>query len=270
MPRHVILIVVFAALAVGSARAQEGEPPKTVPALRLVPMAEKPAGDATDPAFAALEKEFLAAQDADRGRRRRKADPADGAAPPAPEAAFFPRFRKLADEGSGDALVWCLGHADDAGLGKEAWRAFVDGALGLVVAKHAGAPCASRAAALAARFNENDQLPDAATLAFLAKLREASPSPVVKGDTLAAEARVHASSIRPEAPEMEAACWERLLAAYPDHPQAPKAKGRIFRVRHLRIGMKAPELEGKDVDGKPIRLADFAGKVVVLEFWGFW
>ena len=34
--------------------------------------------------------------------------------------------------------------------------------------------------------------------------------------------------------------------------------------------MKAPDLVGKDVDGKEIRLSQFASQVVVLDFWGFW
>jgi hypothetical protein len=29
----------------------------------------------------------------------------------------------------------------------------------------------------------------------------------------------------------------------------------------------APEMDGKDVDGKPLQLADFRGKVVMLDFW---
>lgn len=38
----------------------------------------------------------------------------------------------------------------------------------------------------------------------------------------------------------------------------------------LEIGEVAPEIVGTTRDGKPIRLSDFRGKVVVLDFWGFW
>lgn len=37
-----------------------------------------------------------------------------------------------------------------------------------------------------------------------------------------------------------------------------------------RIGGPAREIEGKDVDGKDLRLSDQRGKIVVLDFWGFW
>jgi peroxiredoxin len=41
----------------------------------------------------------------------------------------------------------------------------------------------------------------------------------------------------------------------------------LDRIRHLRIGQPAPELIGEDIDGAPIRLSDFRGKVVVLSLW---
>jgi peroxiredoxin len=37
-----------------------------------------------------------------------------------------------------------------------------------------------------------------------------------------------------------------------------------------QVGEAAPEIEGKDLDGKPMKLSDFRGKVVVLDFWGDW
>lgn len=48
------------------------------------------------------------------------------------------------------------------------------------------------------------------------------------------------------------------------------AKGELFEVRNLGIGKPAPEIEGQDVDGKPLRLSEYRGKVVVLDFWGDW
>jgi cytochrome oxidase Cu insertion factor (SCO1/SenC/PrrC family) len=36
------------------------------------------------------------------------------------------------------------------------------------------------------------------------------------------------------------------------------------------IGEAAPEIEGEDIDGKPFKLSDYRGKVVMLDFWGNW
>jgi peroxiredoxin len=33
---------------------------------------------------------------------------------------------------------------------------------------------------------------------------------------------------------------------------------------------KAPDFELKDSDGRPVRLSDYAGKVVLLDFWATW
>lgn len=38
----------------------------------------------------------------------------------------------------------------------------------------------------------------------------------------------------------------------------------------LNIGQKAPEIVGQDLDGKTMRLSDYRGMVVVLDFWGKW
>ena len=38
----------------------------------------------------------------------------------------------------------------------------------------------------------------------------------------------------------------------------------------LAIGKVAPEIIGKDVDGKEMKLSDYRGKIVVLDFWGDW
>jgi hypothetical protein len=48
------------------------------------------------------------------------------------------------------------------------------------------------------------------------------------------------------------------------------AEGLLFELRNLQIGMKAPEIEGADIDGKKFKLSDYRGKVVVLHFWGSW
>jgi thiol-disulfide isomerase/thioredoxin len=36
------------------------------------------------------------------------------------------------------------------------------------------------------------------------------------------------------------------------------------------IGNTAPEMAGLDADGKPLKLSDYRGKVVLLDFWATW
>ena len=39
---------------------------------------------------------------------------------------------------------------------------------------------------------------------------------------------------------------------------------------NLAVGKPAPEIDGPGLDGHPLKLSDYRGKVVVLVFWGSW
>jgi len=52
---------------------------------------------------------------------------------------------------------------------------------------------------------------------------------------------------------------------------AARAKGELNALHGLLDeGKPALPIEGVDLDGKPFKLADYRGKVVLLDFWGFW
>jgi thiol-disulfide isomerase/thioredoxin len=86
-------------------------------------------------------------------------------------------------------------------------------------------------------------------------------------------------ALDPEALEREShECFERTIKESGDlHPMgkdfAPlgeQATGMLFQMHHLGIGRTAPEIKGEDIDGKPMKLSDFRGKVVVVSFWATW
>jgi thiol-disulfide isomerase/thioredoxin len=80
------------------------------------------------------------------------------------------------------------------------------------------------------------------------------------------------------------ALLERVINEFGDIPLAPKwvkvrpdgrtladsARPKLEAMRSLAVGKVAPEIEGQDIDGKPMKLSDYRGKVVVLVFWGTW
>jgi peroxiredoxin len=47
------------------------------------------------------------------------------------------------------------------------------------------------------------------------------------------------------------------------------ARVHLDALRRLSVGQPAPEIEGVDLDGRPMKLSDFRGKVVVLEVGWF-
>ncbi len=51
---------------------------------------------------------------------------------------------------------------------------------------------------------------------------------------------------------------------------AEAAIARLDDWMNLAIGKPAPEIDGVDVEGRPLKLSDHLGKVVLLVFWGSW
>lgn len=45
------------------------------------------------------------------------------------------------------------------------------------------------------------------------------------------------------------------------------AEDELYLIQYLTKGREAPQLTGTDANGKPLKLGDFRGKVVVLMFW---
>jgi RNA polymerase sigma factor (sigma-70 family) len=70
---------------------------------------------------------------------------------------------------------------------------------------------------------------------------------------------------------------DRVIAEYGDvpsangslvtkEPLAEVAARELTEIRSLAIGMTAPEIVGEDVEGRPMKLSDYRGKVVLLDF----
>jgi thiol-disulfide isomerase/thioredoxin len=76
---------------------------------------------------------------------------------------------------------------------------------------------------------------------------------------------------------------EIVLAKYADVPTQPhrgsrkpkatlgaQASAELYELNHLVPGQIAPEISGEDLDGHPLRLSEYRGKIVVLHFWASW
>ena len=62
---------------------------------------------------------------------------------------------------------------------------------------------------------------------------------------------------------------ERIYTHDETKPPAPSATP-VARTELLKVGAAAPDFTTLDLDGKPVKLSDFRGKVVVLDFWATW
>ncbi len=86
-------------------------------------------------------------------------------------------------------------------------------------------------------------------------------------------------SRQPEQLKAEAAAlFERTIREFGDfQPTGAEsatlgdlAEADLFKLRSLEIGRKAPEIDAGDIEGKPRKLSDYRGKVVVVSFWATW
>lgn len=71
------------------------------------------------------------------------------------------------------------------------------------------------------------------------------------------------------------ALLERVVKEFADVPSfrgtlGTRAESALFEIRNLGIGKVAPDIVGEDIDGNAMKLSDYRGKVVMLDFWGHW
>jgi thiol-disulfide isomerase/thioredoxin len=59
-------------------------------------------------------------------------------------------------------------------------------------------------------------------------------------------------------------------SAYRGGRLARAAEHALFEMRDLAVGNPAPEIAAEDLDGRPMKLGDFRGRVVVVNFWATW
>ncbi len=58
-----------------------------------------------------------------------------------------------------------------------------------------------------------------------------------------------------------------LIYAAQDRTLGDVARERLDKRSTLALGRPAPEIEGEDLDGQPLKLDDYRGQIVVLHFW---
>lgn len=109
----------------------------------------------------------------------------------------------------------------------------------------------------------------------LRKLFESSPVRAIQGQSLFNLGAVLSEMPGDENRSEGRACFETVLADFADVPfragtLKDAASGFLFEMDHLQIGMAAPDFEAIDENGVTWKLSDYRGKVVIVDFWGYW
>jgi hypothetical protein len=195
---------------------------------------------------------------------------------------FADRFLALARDGAADpaagiavvdALTWVITHCPDDPQGREAVERLSRGPIDSDRMAQAcqeldvqESPIAEPIFRAVLRSNPHGSARAQATLALARALRRRSERGAPGRGELA-----RAADLVREA----RALYEDAIARYGEEhigreALAEVARAELFELRSLGVGREAPEIEGPDLQGRPMRLSAFRGKVVLLEFWGFW
>jgi len=202
--------------------------------------------------------------------------------PPHPAKDFLPRFRRYAEKRAGrseaiPALGWIVGAAGQISDGPGKPGADVTWALERLAKDHAADPAIKdvlRDFRYSAYYVGSEPL-----IALYERIIKANSDKQARASasfnlafTLYRSWGASAEDAEARAVENKRAekLFRKIVTEYPDTDPAKRAEGYVFEIEHLQIGMKAPEIVGSDADGKEIRLSQFRGQVVVLDFWGFW
>ncbi len=238
------------------------------------PEAPKPAAQAVDPLdaeTAAVAKEYNAARVAyekqlDELRKAGDEHPETKLAHPAKE--FWPRLEALAQRGSSGAKLWLAlqypqSGASEGGEARTArWRALV---LAAVDANGNSPFTRDLARSFTTLYLD---APPAIVDEALERFVKATPQRECAADALYRASLAKKRGTKELASSKAAEYGKRVAEEFKDTlvMRAARGEGDIG----LAVGKIAPDFTAKDADGREFKLSDYRGKIVVLDFWGFW
>jgi len=187
-----------------------------------------------------------------------------------PLPAFIERFRELAFEAAGTetgvrAWIWVGNLSVGNGRPEEAREALV-----VLLGDHLDSPSLAEVAGTL-RFNVGP-LGSAVVREALQRMLAGSPHATVRAPAQYSLGQMLAESGDPAEKARGRALLEELPTKYPgvEGGWDALAKGLLFELDRLQVGMLAPDFEAVDVDGVSWKLSDYRGKVVIVDFWGHW
>jgi hypothetical protein len=107
---------------------------------------------------------------------------------------------------------------------------------------------------------------------YYGELIRESPHRAVQAACIFALSEMERFSKEPGAKERAVDHLRRLIEEYADVPWEDRTYRELAaaRLEPPKIGEPAMEITGTSWDGTPMKLSDYRGKVVVLDFWGDW
>ncbi|MBK7642869.1 MAG: redoxin domain-containing protein [Planctomycetes bacterium] len=224
------------------------------PAVR----AQEPSAKA-DPLDAEFAKLMEEAQEASQDyAQKRKTDPKT----PPWQSGMWDKFQALAAKGHGRSLLWLAQNAQHKYEGKKETTQKKLELYGQLIEKHGSA-------------SWSDEIVD------LVVKREKKYFRMQEMDTLLTQLKTTSKNREAQAAALNALCsvLSGTSAGESERKRAEEYKAELEKNyqdtaialrMNLAVGKSVPDIEGKDVEGVAFKLSDYKGKVVLLDFWGFW
>lgn len=255
-----MLLIILALLALRTPTPPAGRAPQ-----------ERPQTPAIDE-YEALRGAYLAAASRWRIDRARLTsdDERQAHAAKHPVHEYWPRFEERVRAGDARGLLWQAEAVEERGLERAAVVDVKRDAIATLVASHADAPwAATETIGLIARqrpwFDEAWVRQRIEELATTAKDRENSAAA-----WLALSRRYEGSRATPEDRARAAELRAKLAREFADTKAAKAAAEHGVATVGVKVGQLAPDFDAVDADGAAFKLSEYRGKVVLLDFWGFW
>ncbi|MDP6989427.1 MAG: redoxin domain-containing protein [Planctomycetota bacterium] len=250
-----MLIPIVMTWAVAAAPAQDAGEVRNEPLDHRV----QTLGDEYEAAVDAHRAALKAAADLTERRVLRKRHPA---------REFLPRFEALAEEGGGRAWMWIVRECRSAGVERKELGPLKDRCFTRLCAEHTGAEWFGEV--LERLRREERAVGPERVRELLRGVYADGAVPRSRAAALYHLARLELDEKDEQSEARAFALLDRLIEQFPETTHAEQAERDLFQSRYLAIGKTPPDFETTDVDGVAFRLSDYRGKVVVIDFWGFW
>lgn len=266
--RALVAAIAFALLLGGAAQAQKKAELGTSGSAK----AQKPQLPPADPAWTALEREFSTRwqvhQSEIQAARQQGLDPAEW--PASPLSEYWERAEAFADRGEVGAIQWCVNYSEALALAPSARNQRRHDLYRKWVKSLPEGPGLREVIYRLQSESNPSRLGGSSVVALLTEIADRVQDKKLRGEARGALGLMLLGAGGPANTQRARELLDQAIEDNPGSEAVAIARGRLFQADRLQIGMRCPDFTAKDVDGVEFKLSDYLGKVVVLDFWGFW
>ncbi len=184
-----------------------------------------------------------------------------------PVHEYWGKFLELSDAGNGRAQLWLCEHVLDKKIKSKERGALLAKLFDTLVLEQHAEEWFGEVIALIHRHRRT--LGEDAAGVLYGKILATCEDPESKAAALYYETYLFKTAKGADPDPQVAANLDRILEQFPDTSFALKI--RASRAGELSaVGAQAPEFKAKTIDEFEFQLSDYRGKIVLLDFYGFW